>query len=102
MNGWLIGRYINNLGPEHTFPIPGGIVRTRGSNTIALAVWNLDPGNGGIGRAGLTVLGNARSSLRIANVYSPGWAQIFGSPGRTACSGGGHRCASAAASASGR
>jgi beta-galactosidase len=73
VNGWLIGRYINNLGPEHTFPIPGGIVRTRGDNTIALAVWNLGHGNGGIGHVGLTVLGNALSSLRVANVNSPGW-----------------------------
>ncbi len=81
VNGWLVGRYINNLGPEHTFPIPDGILPTDGDNTIALAVLNLDPVNGGIGSVGLTLLGNARSSLQVADVGGPGWsAGTYGSP----------------------
>jgi hypothetical protein len=81
VNGWLVGRYINNLGPEHTFPIPDGILRTDGDNTIALAVLNLDPVNGGIGSVGLPLLGNARSSLQVADVGGPGWsAGTYGSP----------------------
>ncbi|HEY3477973.1 MAG TPA: beta galactosidase jelly roll domain-containing protein, partial [Streptomyces sp.] len=38
LNGWNLGQYINDVGPQHTFVLPNGILRTRGSNTLALAV----------------------------------------------------------------
>ncbi|KAJ6506211.1 glycoside hydrolase superfamily [Mycena vitilis] len=39
VNGWNMGRYVANLGPQSRFPVPGGILDYNGSNTIVLAVW---------------------------------------------------------------
>ncbi len=57
VNGWMVGNYVNYLGPQHVFPVPNGILRTDGRNTIAIAVWNLDgvyrrPGLGVAGQPG--------------------------------------------------
>jgi len=40
LNGWLIGRYWEQRGPQHTFYLPQGILKTRGENVLAIAVWN--------------------------------------------------------------
>jgi beta-galactosidase GanA len=37
VNGWQLGRYVNDVGPQHTFPVPPGILRTDGRNTLAIA-----------------------------------------------------------------
>jgi NPCBM/NEW2 domain/Beta-galactosidase jelly roll domain/NPCBM-associated, NEW3 domain of alpha-galactosidase len=73
VNGWLIGNYVNYLGPQHSFPIPNGILRTDGRNTIAIAVWNLDGTTGGLGQVSLTNYGSYASSLRVADVHSPSY-----------------------------
>jgi beta-galactosidase GanA len=36
LNGWNLGQYINDVGPQHTFALPAGILRTE--NVLALAV----------------------------------------------------------------
>jgi beta-galactosidase GanA len=71
VNGWLLGNYVNYLGPQHSFPIPNGILRTNGRNTIAIAVWNLDGTTGGLGQVSLTDYGSYASSLKVADVFSP-------------------------------
>ena len=38
LNGWNIGQYINDVGPQTTFVLPNGILRTDGENVLALAV----------------------------------------------------------------
>jgi beta-galactosidase len=81
VNGWLMGRYINDLGPEHSFPVPPGILRPDGSNTLAIAVWNEDAGSGGLGQVSLQRYANLATALRVGDVHSPGYAQIFGSHG---------------------
>jgi hypothetical protein len=73
VNGWLLGNYVNYLGPQHSFPIPNGILRTDGRNTIAVAVWNLDGSTGGLGTVALTDYGSYASSLSVAPVPSPGY-----------------------------
>ena len=30
VNGWQLGSYVNDIGPQHTFPIPNGILKTNG------------------------------------------------------------------------
>jgi NPCBM/NEW2 domain/Beta-galactosidase jelly roll domain/NPCBM-associated, NEW3 domain of alpha-galactosidase len=74
VNGWMMGNYVNYLGPQHSFPIPNGILRTNGENTIALAVWNLDGTTGGLGKVKLTDYGTYASSLRVRDVASPGYS----------------------------
>ncbi|MGW3109130.1 beta-galactosidase [Streptomyces sp. NPDC001100] len=73
VNGWLMGQYVNDTGPQHTFPIPNGILRTDGKNTIAIASWSEDATSGGLGKVSLTTLGNVTSSLRVADVASPAY-----------------------------
>lgn len=78
VNGWMMGLYINNVGPQHTFVIPNGILRTNGTNTLAIAVvTNQDNGTattgGGLGNVTLVNLGTAASSLTVADVNSPAY-----------------------------
>ena len=40
VNGWLVGRYWEQKGPQHLFYLPDGILNPRGDNTVAIAVWN--------------------------------------------------------------
>ncbi|MCU1657010.1 MAG: beta-galactosidase, partial [Pseudonocardiales bacterium] len=71
VNGWQLGRYVNDVGPQHDFPIPNGILKPNGSNTIAIAVWNTDGSTGGLGAVSLESFGSYASSLQVATVDSP-------------------------------
>ncbi|MET8580625.1 beta-galactosidase [Streptomyces collinus] len=72
LNGWNMGQYINNVGPQHTFVLPNGILRTRGENTLALAVLSEFTSQSGPGRVGLTLLGRAAGGIPVPPVPSPG------------------------------
>ncbi|MFC1408639.1 beta-galactosidase [Streptacidiphilus sp. N1-12] len=71
VNGWQLGRYVNDVGPQHVFPIPNGILKANGANSIAIAVWNTDGSTGGLGAVSLVNLGSTASSLQTAAVDSP-------------------------------
>ena len=71
VNGWNLGQYLNNVGPQQVFTLPQGILRHHGQNTIALAVWSYDGVNGGLGQVSLEALGNHTTSNRVSNVDSP-------------------------------
>lgn len=73
VNGWQLGNYVNDVGPQHTFPIPNGILKTAGTNTVAIAVWDTDATTGGLGKVSLVNLGSYASSLQVATVASPGY-----------------------------
>ncbi|MFG1811868.1 beta-galactosidase [Streptomyces sp. NPDC049040] len=73
VNGWQVGNYVNYLGPQHTFPVPNGILDPNGHNTVAIAVWNLDGSTGGLGKVELTNYGSYASSLQVAQNTSPGY-----------------------------
>ncbi len=62
VNGWNVGQYINDLGPQRVFTLPQGILRHQGDNTIALAVWSADGSTGGLGQLSLEALGNYTTS----------------------------------------
>ena len=71
VNGWQLGRYINDTGPQHDFPIPNGILKPNGSNSIAIAVWNTDASSGGLGNVSLESFGSYASPLQVSTVDSP-------------------------------
>jgi beta-galactosidase GanA len=71
VNGWQVGNYVNYRGPQHSFPVPNGILNPNGSNSIAIAVWNLDGSTGGLGTVELTNYGSYASSLAVAQNDSP-------------------------------
>ncbi|CRG86364.1 hypothetical protein PISL3812_03370 [Talaromyces islandicus] len=42
VNGYQFGKYVNNLGPQTSFPVPEGILNYSGKNYLALTLWALD------------------------------------------------------------
>src|SRR5207248_1829475 len=98
VNGWQVGRYVNDVGPQHLFPIPPGIVNPSGTNTIAIAVWSKDvlaaggvPTRGGGARgeprtpcAGSSVTLARRHGLEVptpaVNAAGSGWGRGVGQP----------------------
>jgi beta-galactosidase GanA len=73
LNGWNMGQYIADVGPQHTFVLPTGILNANGRNTLALAVTS----DGGAGNAleavRLTTLATVRGGVPVRPVRSPGW-----------------------------
>ncbi|MFE9168077.1 beta-galactosidase [Streptomyces kebangsaanensis] len=72
LNGWNMGQYVNGVGPQHTFVLPNGILRTRGTNILALAVLSELTTLSGPGRVRLTLLGSAAGGVPVTPVASPG------------------------------
>ena len=64
INGWLVGQYDNQQGPQHQFYVPAGILNDHGANTIAIAEWALSPSGGGLGAVKLVSLGNQAGGVR--------------------------------------
>ena len=72
VNGWNLGQYVNDVGPQRVFVLPQGILRHRGTNTLALAVWSDDATTGGLGDVRLEPLANTATAIRVREVGSPG------------------------------
>jgi beta-galactosidase GanA len=72
LNGWNLGQYVNDVGPQHTFVLPNGILRTRGANTLALAVLADGTSEVGPGVVRLELLGSAVGGVPVTSVDSPG------------------------------
>lgn len=81
VNGWLMGQYINNLGPQHVFTLPAGILNPNGHNEIAIAVWGLDQDGARLGSVSLETIGNYAGGVPIEQVQSKGFsADKYGTP----------------------
>jgi beta-galactosidase GanA len=81
VNGWLIGRYVNNVGPQHQFYVPAGILNDQGANTLAIAVWGLDGTGGGLDQVSLVAAGDQAGSAVVQPVASPGYSpSVYGPP----------------------
>jgi len=63
VNGWQMGNYIADLGPQRSFPIPNGVLDRRGRNNIAIAVWKTDETPGGLGAVSLVNCGSFTSPI---------------------------------------
>jgi len=84
VNGWLIGQYENNVGPQHQFYVPAGILNQQGSNTLAIAAWGLDGPSGGLDNVSLVAAGNQSGGLPVQQVTSPGYTPaVYGAPARS-------------------
>ncbi|WP_405873228.1 glycoside hydrolase family 35 protein [Streptomyces sp. NBC_00005] len=68
LNGWNMGQYINDVGPQHTFALPNGILRTRGANTLALAVLSDGTTPSGPSDVRLTLWGAAAGGVPVSAV----------------------------------
>jgi beta-galactosidase GanA len=72
VNGWLLGRYVNDVGPQHVFSLPTGILRANGTNTIAIAAWGTDS-SGGLGTVELVSYYSVAGGVTVSNVDSPAY-----------------------------
>jgi beta-galactosidase GanA len=81
LNGWMLGIYANDLGPQHIFSLPTGILNTNGTNTVAIAVWGEDNISAGLGEVSLYQYGAYEGGVLVGLVQAPGWSGIWGSPG---------------------
>ena len=81
VNGWNMGQYIANVGPQHTFVVPNGVLNPDGSNTLAIAVTSDGgPGNG-LEKVSLTDLGTVRGGVPVTMDKAPSWnAATYGPP----------------------
>ncbi|TFY77798.1 hypothetical protein EWM64_g6213, partial [Hericium alpestre] len=43
VNGWMMGKRVGNLGPQTKFPVHEGILDYSGENTVAVALWAMEP-----------------------------------------------------------
>jgi hypothetical protein len=79
VNGWNMGQYIANVGPQHTFVIPNGVLNPDGNNTLAIAVTsNGGPGNG-LENVALTDLGTVRGGVPVSMNQAPSYdATVYG------------------------
>ncbi|GAB3978899.1 beta-galactosidase [Actinoallomurus acanthiterrae] len=72
VNGWLIGRYLPGVGPQHRFVVPNGILHEHGRNTIALAVWSGD--GSGPGSVKLVEDGAHAGGVPVRDVAAPSYS----------------------------
>lgn len=42
VNGYQYGKYVSNIGPQTSFPVPEGILNHRGTNWVAVSLWALE------------------------------------------------------------
>jgi len=71
LNGWQVGKYINNIGPQTLFVLPAGILRRQSANTIALSLWSLDNSGASISGLQLVIDGTLSTSLEFNDYISP-------------------------------
>jgi beta-galactosidase GanA len=62
LNGWNMGQYIADVGPQHTFVLPTGVLDPRGRNTLALAVTSDGGAANALEGVRLTTLQTVRST----------------------------------------
>jgi beta-galactosidase GanA len=74
LNGWNVGQYISNVGPQSTFVLPAGLLRPQGENTLAIAVLADGTTPGGLGSVALANLGTVSGGVPVLPVFSPGHA----------------------------
>jgi hypothetical protein len=71
LNGWNVGQYINNVGPQTTFVLPNGLLQPHGENTLAIAVLADGTTTGGLGSVTLANLGTVAGGVPVHPVLAP-------------------------------
>jgi hypothetical protein len=71
VNGWNMGQFIAHVGPQRVFPIPEGILKHRGTNTLALAVTSDGAPGNALEQVRLVTLRSVRGGVPVADVAAP-------------------------------
>ncbi|MGC9667950.1 beta-galactosidase [Planosporangium sp. 12N6] len=74
LNGWNLGQYVADVGPQHTFVLPTGVLRPDGRNTLALAVTSDGGPADALESVRLTDLGTVRGGVPVRPVPAPGYS----------------------------
>ncbi len=81
VNGWNMGQYIADVGPQHTFVIPNGVLNPDGHDTLAIAVTSNGGTGNGLEKVSLTNLGTVRGGVPVQMDRAPSWhAATWGPP----------------------
>src|SRR5205823_4981595 len=68
VNGWNMGQFIANIGPQRVFPLPEGILNHHGRNTLALAVTSDGAAANALEQVRLVTLRNVRGGIPVRMV----------------------------------
>jgi len=71
VNGWNMGQFAANVGPQRTFPVPEGILNHRGRNTVALAVTGDGAPGAALEQVRLVSLHHVRGGVPVESVPAP-------------------------------
>jgi beta-galactosidase GanA len=71
VNGWNMGQFVANVGPQRVFPIPQGILNHRGRNVLALAVTSDGAPGNALEEVKLVTLLNVRGGVPVRTVAAP-------------------------------
>ncbi|MDI7776423.1 beta-galactosidase [Asticcacaulis sp. EMRT-3] len=75
VNGWQIGHFAANIGPQHVFVIPMGLLKPDGDNTITLAVTSDGQPQNALDPVKLVILRHVRGGVPLETVPSPSSTQ---------------------------
>lgn len=79
VNGYQFGKYVHNIGPQDTYPVPEGILNYHGENWVAVALWALEEGGAKLTGLDLGVDAVILSSLeKVGNSPMPRWQKRAG------------------------
>jgi hypothetical protein len=70
------GKYVPHIGPQTRFPIPPGIINTRGANTLGLSVWAQTDGGAKLSEVKLITYGVYETGFNFDRDWSylqPPW-----------------------------
>ena len=73
VNGWNMGQFIADIGPQRVFPVPEGILNHHGRNTIALAVTSDGAPGDALEAVRLVTLRDVRGGVPVRQVAAPDW-----------------------------
>ncbi|HEX9108007.1 MAG TPA: beta galactosidase jelly roll domain-containing protein, partial [Longimicrobiales bacterium] len=73
VNGWNMGQYIADVGPQHSFIVPNGVLDPRGRNTLAIAVTSDGGAGNGLEAVRLVNLGTVRGGVPVQPNPAPSW-----------------------------
>ncbi|KAI9732390.1 MAG: hypothetical protein M1834_001598 [Cirrosporium novae-zelandiae] len=79
VNGWQFGKYVNNVGPQTSYPVPEGILDYHGTNYLAVMLWAQGDGGAKLGGFTLEELTAVKSGLGTVEITeSPEWEEREG------------------------
>lgn len=76
VNGWMMGKRVGNLGPQFKFPVHQGILNYSGTNTVAVALWAMEPNAGVAPQLALTLDGIFTGGVGNITVNNPAWSPV--------------------------